>query len=186
MSDRKADTNALAEQVAQPGRPPLHRWHPPLSGDMDLVIRADGQWIHEGEPIMREALVRLFASILRREDDGDYYLVTPVEKWRIRVEEAPLLAVLVERHADDAGPDLTFTLNTGETVVADKDHSLNMAARPGGDEAPFLSLDHGLSARVCRAPYHDLVAWAEPRTIGGREVLGIRSRGEFFVLGALG
>ena len=82
-----------------PGGPPVEQWDPPLSGEIDIRILADGSWLHEGEPIRREALVRLFASILRREDDGAYYLVTPVEKWRITVELHPLVVEAAVSHA---------------------------------------------------------------------------------------
>src|SRR5690554_2678354 len=80
------------EAIKDAQRPPLEKWHPELSGDMDLLITRDGQWLHKGQPFSRKAIVRLFSTILRREEDGEYYLVTPVEKWRIRVEDTPLLA----------------------------------------------------------------------------------------------
>ena len=95
--------------------PPLDKWHPELSGNMDLVITRDGQWVFKGEPIAREATVKLFSTILRRESDGEYYLVTPVEKWRIRVEDAPLLAHGLEVKGEGAEQVITLATNMGET-----------------------------------------------------------------------
>ncbi len=104
MSDAENNPDKIINQIAEPeqafkGRVPpgFDQWNPPLSGDMDLVIKSNGVWLHEGDPIRREPLVRLFSTILRRENDGSYYLVTPVEKWRIKVEKAPFLVVDFQR-----------------------------------------------------------------------------------------
>ena len=136
--------------------PPLERWHPPLSGDIDIEIAADGTWYHEGGEIRRDALVALFASILRREADGHYYLVTPGEKWRIRVARHPLMVVGID--ADGEGDDgvLTATLNTGKQVIVDAGHPLSL-----DEDIPVLGLDHGLTALFNRNAWYQLVELAD-------------------------
>jgi hypothetical protein len=149
------------EQQLPPGTdsaaPPLHRWHPPLSGDIAITIRRDGSWWHEGRPIQRKALVRLFASILRREEDGDYYLVTPVEKWRVQVEGHALQAVDVESVERDGAPVLVATLNTGTVVEIGPDCPLFFDADTG---AAGIGLPHGLSALLARPAWYRLVELA--------------------------
>jgi len=153
--------NALEKQLPQ-GRnydsPPLHLWHPPLSGDIDIVIHTDGSWWHEGAPIKREAIVRVFASILRREDDGEYYLVTPGEKWRIRVEAHALQIVEIDREAGSEGQ-LTVILNTGKRYPVDADHPLFLD--PDNKGVVGIKLPHGLSALCSRAAWYRLVEQAE-------------------------
>lgn len=141
--------------------PPLHLWNPELSGDIAIRIREDGVWFHEGGEIRREALVRLFASILRKESDGEYYLVTPVEKWRVSVELHPLIVVDVEFCGKRDAPVLWCTLNTGVEVAVDAQHRLFLEPEVGGVAA--LSLPHGLSALFSRAAWYRLVALAEER-----------------------
>jgi len=139
--------------------PPLHLWHPPLSGDIDIRIDANGEWYHEGTKIGREALVRLFASILRREDDGEYYLVTPGEKWRIEVELHPLMVIDFAQVGSDAGQVVTATLNTGRQVELGPEHPLSLDERVS--EVAVVALDHGLSALCTRAAWYRLAALAD-------------------------
>ena len=150
--------------------PPLDQWHPPLSGDIDIEIAADGSWRHEGREIRREALVRLFASILRREADGHYYLVTPAEKWRIRVARHPLMVVAVD--AGEAGGQtcLTVTLNTGRQVTVGSDYPLSL-----DNGIPVLALDHGLTALFNRSAWYQLADLAD-------EAAMVHSGGEAFFL----
>lgn len=152
--------------------PPLQKWDPPLSGDIDIEIDGEGRWFHEGSPIQRDAIVRLFASILRREDDGHYYLVTPGEKWRIRVQRHPLMITDCERRHGD----LVVTLNTGREWVVNGEHPLFLEDEVGGIAA--VGLPHGLSALCSRAAWLRLVELAEQR--GGET--GIASGGEWFPL----
>jgi hypothetical protein len=135
--------------------PPLHLWSPALSGDIPIVIRKDGRWFHDGSPIERESLVRLFASILRREDDGEYYLVTPVEKWRLEVEAHALLVTDIER----AGDQLVVTLATGRQTEVSAGHSLFLD--PGCDNVAAIHLWHGLTALFNRNAWYRLVALAD-------------------------
>jgi hypothetical protein len=160
---------AIEKQVGKRNfeAPPLHLWHPPLSGDIPIRIAADGTWYHEGGEIKREAIVHLFAAILRREDDGEYYLVTPGEKWRIEVDLHPLIATDVER--SDSGL-LQVTLNTGRTLTIDKDHPLFLEKSVGG--VAVVKLEHGLSALFSRAAWYRLVAMAEDHGEGPTVVSG--------------
>jgi hypothetical protein len=187
MSPSRPDLDGLATQLpaARP-LPPVACWNPPLSGDMDLRIARDGTWYHEGAPIRREALVRLFASILRRDADDHYYLVTPVEKWRIQVDDVPFLAVRVD--AAGQGPDqtLTFTTNVGDAVIAGAEHPLIVEYRtPGGEPAPYLHVRGRLRALLSRAVFLELIELGEERPdVRGRDY-GVWSQGQFFSLGRL-
>ncbi len=179
MADRLEDIGRQVGEGQPADRPPLERWHPPLSGDIDILILRDGTWLHEGRPIARPALVRLFSSILRCEEDGHYYLVTPVEKWRIRVEAHPLLVTDVEPVGGKGERRLSATLNTGARVIVGEDHPLFLDPAIGEGEVAALSLDHGLSALFSRAAWYRLVDMAEDR--GG--VPTVRSGDYLFALG---
>lgn len=155
---------------------PVERWHPERCGDSGMRIARDGSWYHEGRPIGRPALVRLFASILRREPDGGFVLVTPAEKLGIEVEEAPFVAV--EMKSEGAGREraLAFRLNTGEIVLAGPDHPLRLdGARP------YLAVRGGLDALIARPVYYEL---AEIALAEGHEPPGVWSDGAFFALDA--
>jgi hypothetical protein len=159
------------------GLPPVHLWHPAHCGDIDIVIRRDGLWLHEGTPIGRPALVRLFSTVLRRDPDG-FHLVTPVEKLRITVEDAPFTAVRVDRR----GEALVFQTNVGDEVEAGPDHAIRVDPGPGaGEPRPYLHVRAGLEALIARPVFYELVAMAEPRD--GH--LGVASNGAWFDLGAL-
>lgn len=162
----------------QPRRPPVETWQPPLSGEMDMRIDRRGDWYHEGVRIQRQTLVNLFASILRREDDGHHYLLTPVEKWRIQVEDAPLIAVDADGGGAGDERQWVFTLNTGERVPLDAAHPLSVRAG-GAAPRPYLQVGRGLCARIDRAVFYRLVDAAEQR--GGE--YGLRSGGQWFPLG---
>lgn len=179
----------IAEQVdsaknkAQ-GLPPLEKWNPELSGDIDIHITRDGQWLYEGEPLGRESIVRLFSTILRREQDGEYYLVTPIEKWRIQVEDTPLLAHSL--HAEGEGRDqvLSVTTNTGETLVIGDSHPLEVGQYPEtGEPRPVVAVRHGVNARLVTAAYYDLADLVREETIAGQSVLGVWSSGNFYKIG---
>ena len=151
--------------------PPLHLWHPALSGDIPIRITADGAWYHDGGVIQRESLVRLFASILRREDDGEYYLVTPAEKWRIEVELHPLLVTDITPGEEAGDPLLQATLNTGTILQVGEEHPLSL--EPTRGDIPVLQLDHGLSALFSRAAWYRLADMARdmdgvPTVVSGR------------------
>jgi hypothetical protein len=172
----------IARLAAEQRLPPVDRWQPAHCGDSEMRIARDGTWFHQGSPIARAEMVRLFATILRREPDGGYVLVTPVEKLAIAVEDAPFVAV--EMKAEGTGPDtrLAFRLNTGELVAAGPDHPLRFAAGEDGPR-PYLLVRAGLEALVARAVYYELaeLAIAGDGDAAG-ERAGVWSGGAFFPL----
>ena len=163
--------------------PPVERWNPPDCGDIDMRIAVDGTWFYLGTPIGRPALVRLFSTILRREADGRYVLVTPVEKVGIKVEDAPFVAVRVDAEGRGRDQKLRFLTNVGDEAVAGGEHPLRVAYR-GDEPRPYVLVRGGLEARVSRAVFYELVGMAEERvTATGRE-LGVWSEGVWFSLGS--
>tara|TARA_R110000868_G_scaffold364037_1_gene626575 strand:+ start:113700 stop:114242 length:543 start_codon:yes stop_codon:yes gene_type:complete len=162
----------------QPQRPPVEQWQPTLSGDIDIVIKENGSWWHEGGEIKRQPLLRLFASILRREDDGEYYLLTPVEKWRIRVEAEVFQAIDYQVLQQRGQPAFIFTLNTGAKYALSKQYPLQVSSNPQGEPIPILLVDRGLSARISRNCYYHLIDDAQ---LQGEDAY-IESCGERFSL----
>jgi hypothetical protein len=182
---------AAAAQAAQAdapktrGLPPVHLWNPPNVGEIDIVIRKDGSWIHEGGVIGREALVRLFSTILRQDRDGTF-LVTPHEKLRITVEDAPFVAVRVDRE----GAVLRFLTNVGDQVEAGPEHAIRVQTGADGEPRPYLHVRAGLEALISRPVFYELVAMAEERRPAGSGEsgpveLGVASNGAWFPIGAL-
>ncbi|MPT24069.1 MAG: DUF1285 domain-containing protein [Starkeya sp.] len=174
---------ALGNSPAQ-ALPPVERWNPPDCGEIDIVIDREGVWHHEGRPIRRPALVRLFASVLRREGER-HVLVTPVEKLGITVEDAPFLAVAMAVEPEGAGegaPRLVFRTNLDDVVACDRDHKLRVDIRADGEPRPYLYIRRGLWARLTRAVFLDLAERAEARVVDGRRVFSVASGGAFFAL----
>ena len=160
-----------ATKAARRGPPPVHLWDPPYCGEIDILIRRDGTWIHEGTPIGRAGLVRLFASILKREGDR-HFLVTPVEKVGIRVEDAPFVAVDFETEAGT----ITFETNVGDRVAAGPDHPIRVEHDEGGEPAPYVEVRRGLEALIDRKSFYRLVEQGEEQD----GLFGLRSGGAFF------
>ncbi|MEX1665863.1 DUF1285 domain-containing protein [Zhongshania arctica] len=166
----------------QRGAPPIADWHPELSGDIDIVIKADGRWIHEGGEIKRHKLVKLFASILRREDDDEYYLLTPVEKWRITVEDLPLQIIDFEVNDVAAGRRIVVKTNVDTWLELGEEHPLSVATDSATQEPrPAVRLNNGLQARVSRACFYNLVELAECRN----GVMVLLAGGKEFELGSI-
>jgi len=163
------------------GLPPVHLWNPPFCGDLDMRIAGDGTWFYMGTPIGRPALVRLFSTILKREE-GKHFLVTPVEKVGIRVDDAPFLAVEMVREAAPRGPRLRFRTNVDDWVTCDSAHRLRFEAASDGGLTPYLHIRADLWAKVTRALYYDLVDMGEERVVDGRQMFGVASGGEFFAM----
>lgn len=161
--------------------PPVERWHPESSGEMDLLIRADGQWIHEGRVFERERLVRLLSTVLRRELDGHHYLVSPVEKWRIRVEDRAFQIV----DAECLDGVWWLVTNVGDRLSLDEEHRLTLSATPGGDMVPEVPVRFGLAARLGRNVFYRLADIGDERTVEGRRQLGLISDGVWQPLGEL-
>ena len=165
--------------------PPVEKWNPPFCGDIDMRIAADGTWFYLGTPIGRPALVRLFSTILRREADGSFVLVTPVEKVGLKVEDAPFIAVRVD--AADAGSrqKLSFMTNVGDAVVAGLEHPMRVEHRGREREPrPYVHVRGGLEARIARPVFYELVGIAEERATNTGRELGVWSDGAFFSLGS--
>jgi len=168
----------IAALIEQRRLPPVEQWNPTHCGDSEMRIARDGTWFHQGSPIGRQAMVRLFSTILRREADGRYVLVTPVEKLDIVVEDAPFVAVEMKAEGDGEAGRLAFRLNTGDLVTAGPDHPLRFSAGDDGPR-PYLHVRGGLEALVARAVYYDL---AERALAVDPARPGVWSDGAFFPL----
>ena len=163
--------------------PPVHLWNPERSADINMEIRADGSWWHEGDPINRERLVKLFSRILRKDEDGSVWLVTPYEKVIVHVADAPFLAVRVER-AGEAGPQqtLAFVTNLGDVTLAGPDAPLRVETDPEtGEPSPYVLVRGQLEAKLARSVFYELANMAEPAP-DGSDMLGVWSQGVFFPL----
>jgi hypothetical protein len=174
---------AVAKQESKRGLPPVHLWNPPFCGDLDMRIAADGTWFYLGTPIGRLPLVKLFASVLKREGDR-YFLVTPVEKCGIRVDDTPFLAV--EMQVERAGtPDqlLHFRTNVDDRVACGPEHGLRFVIDPATQGLkPYLHVRRDLWAKVSRPVFYDLVELGEERMIDGTLMFGVASMGSFFAM----
>ena len=179
MPDLSALSLAEIARLAEDQKlPPIERWNPTHCGDSEMRIARDGTWYHQGSPIGREAMVRLFSTILRREADGSYVLVTPVEKLDIAVEDAPFVAVELKAEGSGEAQSLAFRLNTGDLVTAGPDHPLRFVAGEDGPR-PYLAVRGGMEALVARPVYYELANLA---IAGGDEPPGLWSKGAFFAL----
>jgi hypothetical protein len=176
-----AARDAAAASAAGKGLPPVHLWNPPFCGDLDMRIASDGTWFYQGTPIGRPALVRLFSTILKRED-GKHFLVTPVEKVGIRVDDAPFLAVEMLEQQDGRGRSLRFRTNVDDWVDCDAAHRLRFEMAADGGLTPYLHVRADLWAKVTRALYYDLVDMGEERVVDGVPMFGVVSAGEFFAM----
>jgi hypothetical protein len=186
-----AGLDGMAGAVREAGRrgpPPVHLWDPPYCGEIDMRIAADGTWFYQRTPIGRAPLVKLFASVLKREGDH-YFLVTPVEKCGIAVDEAPFLAVELAVEAADAaaGPGLSrilrFRTNVDDWVTAGPDNLLRFEPEPATEGLkPFLHVRRNLWAKVTRALFYDLVELGEEREVDGRRMFGVASGAAFFAM----
>jgi len=164
------------------GPAPVHLWDPPFCGDIDLRIAKDGVWHHEGRPIRRQAMVNLFASILKREGDA-YFLVNPIEKVRIQVEDCPFLALDMEIIDPGPGQKVVFLTNCGVTVTAGADHPIRVTGET--EPHPTVHVRAGLDALLSRAVFYRLVSAAGQRSENGTIITGIHSQGSYFQLGAM-
>jgi uncharacterized protein len=195
MSDKKSVPDNLLKNIGkQRGPAPVHAWNPPFCGDIDMRIAADGQWYYQGSPIGRKKMVALFSAILRLDDDGKYYLVTPVEKVGIQVDDCPFVAVLMDVSGQGRDQQLSFTLNTDETVVAGAEHPIEVDVDESGQPHPVIEVRHGLKALISRSVFYQLVAMAEigseltdspepAENKASSESVSVWSHGKLFALG---
>jgi hypothetical protein len=170
-----------AQEPKKRGLPPVHLWNPAHCGEIDIRIRKDGVWFHEGTPIGREALVRLFSTVLRKDPDG-FHLVTPVEKMKIQVEDAPFIATRVDRE----GEGLKFVTNVGDEVVAGPENAIRVEIGEDGEPRPYLHVRRGLEALIARPVFYELVEMAEERDTPEGPTLGVTSNGAWFPVGPAG
>lgn len=178
-----AGLQALIRRAARAGKglPPVERWNPEFCGDIDMEIRQDGTWFYMGTPIGRASLVQLFSTVLRKDADGKTYLVTPVERVGIRVEDAPFIAVEMNVSGEGERQVLTFRTNVGDVVEAGPDHPLRFVdeAETGGLK-PYLLVRGRLEALVARPVMYELAEIGEEIEIGGRAMFSVRSNGAVF------
>lgn len=168
----------IARLLEEKRLPPVEKWNPDHCGDSEMRIARDGTWFHQGSPIGREAMVRLFSTILRRETDGSYVLVTPVEKLSIEVEDAPFLAVELKSEGEGRDRRLAFRLNTGDLVAAGPDNALTLREGRDGPH-PYLHVRGGMEALIGRSTYYELMNLALDE---GADPVGLWSNGRFFAL----
>lgn len=180
------DAENLAKSIQgakKKGLPPVHKWNPPFCGDLDMRIARDGTWWYMGTPIGREALVRLFSTVLRKDDDR-YFLVTPVEKVGIQVDDAPFVAV--DFRVEDEGGEgqrLIFVTNVGDEAEAGPEHPIRVARdAETGEPSPYVHVRADLEALVDRKSFYRLVEIGEHRDVDGESWFGVRSGGEFFAV----
>ena len=174
-------TRAAGDTNNKSGLPPVDRWNPPFCGDLDMEIRSDGTWFYMGTPIGRQPLVRLFSTVLRKDDDGKTYLVTPVEKVGIRVQDAPFVAVEMAVSGEGENQLLTFRTNVGDVVEAGAEHRLRFEIHGANNELkPYLHVRGNLEALVSRPVMYDLVELGEPVDIDGVSMFSVRSGGILF------
>ena len=161
---------------------PVDQWNPALNGDIDIRIARDGTWYHEGTRIARAPIVKIFASILKREGD-DYFLVTPVEKWRLTVDDVPLHVIAVEQTVRNQQQALVFTTLTDDYVLASAENPIRVVVdADSGEPSPYLMVRNQLEGLISRAVYYELANMVEERQIDNLSALGVVSMGEFFPL----
>ncbi|MBV6633588.1 MAG: DUF1285 domain-containing protein [Alphaproteobacteria bacterium] len=156
----------------------------PQPREYHIRIARDGTWFHQGRPMRRMKLVKLFSTVLKRLEDGQYWLETPAERGVVEVEDAPFLAVEVSVTGSGADQELTFRTNLDQEVTAGTDYPITVAASPvTGEPTPYIAMDRGLSALINRAVYYQLAEIGEMREVDGKTLLGVMSSGEFYALG---
>ncbi len=160
--------------------PPVHTWHPDLCGDMDMLIKANGDWIHDGGKIHRPAMVKMFSRILWQEE-GEHFLVTPVEKVRIQVEDAPFLVTQWRQMETTAGLAYEFTTATDDVMVLGENTDIWLADFHG-EQRPYLRMRYGMKALVSRSVFYHLTECLEPVTVDGQTGLGLISAGKSYLL----
>ena len=161
---------------------PIDRWDPPLLGDIDIRITRKGVWYHEGGEIKRHALVTLFSSILKREGD-DYFLVSPVEKWRIAVDDVPFYITELHVEHNNGRQNLVFKTSTNDVLIADETHPIKVQVDPeSGEPSPYIRVRSGMDGLMSRAVFYELAAMGEVQGASSGDLIGVRSAGCFFPL----
>ncbi|MEX0583005.1 MAG: DUF1285 domain-containing protein [Sneathiella sp.] len=175
---------AIIKQIDGQKHPPVHLWNPEFCGDLDMRIARDGTWYYLGSPIGRKPLVRLFSGVIRLDEDEKYYLVTPVEKIGITVEDAPFVAVEMVVEGEDRDRVISFRTNVDDFVIMDEDHPFRLEIDPETKEpSPYVRVRANLEALINRPTFYDLVNLAGEEDIDGKARFGFWSSGQFFELG---
>jgi|SRR5579883_2618455 len=187
MTDREASSKGLDRLAQNAAAPTPAATRQPIDcGHFDIRIARDGTWYYRGSPIHRMPMVRLFSTVLRREDDGTFWLITPVERGRITVDDAPFVAVALIQEGSGRDQALIFRTNIDETVAADADHPLRVVTdSASGEPSPYIFLREGLEARLSRPVFYELVELGQEERVGDTTLFGVWSKGKFFPLGRL-
>lgn len=171
---------AIEDAIAGTRLPPVKDWHPDVARDVAIRIGVDGRWFYQGTPIERQRMVTLFSQVLRIDEDGETWLVTPQERLRITVDDAPFTAIALAKHVDEGGPVLVFTTNVAEHIIADAEHRIEVEyAHRDADPRPYLHVRDGLRALISRSVFLELAA----QVVEHDGTQGIWSRRTFMPLG---
>ena len=185
MSDNKIDLKGIEtiygfSKSGKKGLPPVDKWNPPFCGDIDLKILRDGRWMYMGTEIKRPAMVRLFSTILRLDSDGEYYLVTPVEKVRIQVEDTPFLIVSMDKLKKENKTSLIFYTSLQDEIILTKKNPISIEVNDKNEPSPYILVRNNLRGLISRSVYYELIEYAQERTIEDKNFLTIESNNEIF------
>ena len=164
------------------GIPPVEEWNPPFCGDIDMHILRNGKWTYMGSEIKRPAMIKLFSNIIRLDDDGHYYLVTPVEKVRIKVDDVPFVAVSMKKIKEEGVNCLSFTTNVQDEVTLSKENPIEIVINDNDEPSPYITIRKNLKALISRSVYYDLINMAEEEIIDDKKFLVIKSNNTLFKL----
>ena len=185
MSDNKINLKGIEtvygfSKSGKKGLPPVDKWNPPFCGDIDLKILRDGRWMYMGTEIKRPAMVRLFSTILRLDPDGEYYLVTPVEKVRIQVEDTPFLIVSMDKLKKENKTSLIFYTSLRDEIILTKKNPISIEVNDKNEPSPYILVRNNLRGLISRSVYYELIEYAQERTIDDKNFLTIESNNEIF------
>ena len=185
MSDNKINLKGIEtvygfSKSGKKGLPPVDKWNPPFCGDIDLKILRDGRWMYMGTEIKRPAMVRLFSTILRWDSDSEYYLVTPVEKVRIQVEDAPFLIVSMDKLKKENKTSLIFYTSLQDEIILTKKNPISIEVNDKNEPSPYILVRNNLRGLISRSVYYELIEYAQERTIEDKNFLTIESNNEIF------
>ena len=185
MSDNKINLKGIDtvygfSKSGKKGLPPVDKWNPPFCGDIDLKILRDGRWMYMGTEIKRPAMVRLFSTILRLDPDGEYYLVTPVEKVRIQVEDTPFLIVSMDKLKKENKTSLIFYTSLKDEIILTKKNPISIEVNDKNEPSPYILVRNNLRGLISRSVYYELIEYAQERTIEDKNFLTIESNNEIF------
>jgi len=164
------------------GIPPVEKWNPPFCGDIDMHILRNGKWTYMGSEIKRPAMIKLFSNIIRLDDDGHYYLVTPVEKVRIKVDDVPFVAVSMNKVKAEGVYCLSFKTNVQDEVTLSKENPIEIVINDNDEPSPYITIRKNLKALISRSVYYDLINMAEEKIIDNKKFLVIKSNNTLFKL----